>query len=263
MKKIHPCDLVLLYDKKDQKRYFYQIPPNIIPNFKYNTSNGFLLIEEIVDLGYDSIIKTSKGIEYAILKPTMYEYILYGLKRHTQIIYPKDSAYLAFRMGIRSGGNIVEIGTGSGSMTLVLSQYVGKEGKITTYEAREEFIILSKKNIFLYDKGLEERITFKNRDVIEMGIDEREVDNIFIDIREPQDVLGYCRESLVYGGSVGMVVATANQISVIIDALKEYGFENIEITELFIRNYKVVSQRLRPFDSMIGHTVYIAYAKKI
>ncbi len=263
MNSIKPGYLVLLYDTGDDKRYFYQIPPNIVPNFKYNTTNGFLYVKEIVEKGYGTCLTTSKGVLYAVLKPTMYEYILFGLKRHTQIIYPKDSAFIAFRMGIREGARIAEIGTGTGSMTLVLSQFAGKEGSIVTYEARPEFVQMSRKNILLYDRGLETRISFKNRDVIKDGIDEKELDNVFIDIREPQDVLGHVYGALKYGGTVGMVVATVNQLSNIIESLNHYGFRETEITELLIRNYKVVSERLRPNDAMVGHTAYIAVARKI
>lgn len=263
MKTIIPGDLVLLYDKRDDRRYFYQIPPNLVPNFKYNTTNGYLYVMEIVEKGYQSILTSSKGVEYAVLKPSMYEYILYGMKRHTQIIYPKDSAFIAFRMGIRQGARIAEIGTGSGSMTLVLSQFVGKSGHISTYEARPEFVELSRKNVLLFDRSLCERIVFKNRDVIAEGIDERELDNIFIDIREPQEVLPLVHSALAYGGSAGMVVATVNQLSMIIDAMNASGFREPEITELLIRDYKFVSERLRPKDSMVGHTAYIATAKKL
>lgn len=263
MKEIYSGDLVLLYDQLDNKRYFYQIPPNIVENFKYNTNNGYLMVKEIVDRGFFKSIKSSKGVDYAILKPSMYEYILYGLKRHTQIIYPKDSAFIAYRMGIDIGAKIIEIGTGSGSMTLMLSQFAGITGSIATYEIRPEFITLSRKNILLFNKDLENRISFNNRDVIAEGLDDQVADNIFIDIREPQEVLGHCKRALKYGGTVGMVVATVNQVSVLIDSLNGLGFAEVEISELFIRNYKVVSQRLRPRDSMVGHTVYILFAKNI
>jgi tRNA (adenine57-N1/adenine58-N1)-methyltransferase len=88
------------------------------------------------------------------------------------------------------------------------------------------------------------------------------VDAVFLDVPEPSHYLGVASAALRSGGYFGTLVPTTNQIVRILDRIGAYPFGLIEVEELMLRGYKVVPQRLRPLDRMIGHTGYLLFARK-
>src|SRR3990167_3131124 len=73
-----------------------------------------------------------------LLEPTVDDFIMKA-RRESGIIYPKDAAMILMKLGIRSGSRVIEIGTGSGALTLALASQVAPEGKIYSYDRREDF----------------------------------------------------------------------------------------------------------------------------
>ena len=76
---------------------------------------------------------TIAGKEFRMISASLPD-LLGCLKRGAQIILPKDSAQIVMGCGIGPGMNVLEVGTGSGALTLVLAHFVGASGKIVTYE---------------------------------------------------------------------------------------------------------------------------------
>ncbi len=52
-------------------------------------------------------------------------------------------------------------------------------------------------------------------------------------------------------------------MSDLIPELKKEHFGFIEISEILHRYYKAVARRLRPEDSMTGHTGYLVFARRL
>lgn len=201
-----------------------------------------------------------KGKRYYILSCDMHDFILDGLKRNTQIVYPKDAGYILMKMDIAPGKRIGEAGTGSGALAAVFSRAIGAEGRLYTYEHDIGLVnhaIQSLKigegctNIVLHHQALEE------------GVIERDLDAFFLDVREPWKALKTVYESLKPSGHLGVLVPTTNQISRMLQALNLYDIMVTEVTEIFLRSYKHVPGRLRPLDRMVAHTGYLVFARKL
>ena len=64
----------------------------------WHCSDGCLSHEEIAALDYGSIAITSGGAPVRLEEATLYDRLM-GLKRQTQIIYPKDIAHICMRLG--------------------------------------------------------------------------------------------------------------------------------------------------------------------
>ncbi len=62
-------------------------------------------------------------------------------------MYPKDIGFILTSMSVGPDQTILEAGTGSGSMTVALAYAVGANGRVITYEKREEFQNLARKNV--------------------------------------------------------------------------------------------------------------------
>jgi tRNA (adenine57-N1/adenine58-N1)-methyltransferase len=163
-------------------------------------------------------------------------------------------------MGIGPGQHVVEAGTGSGALTCALAFAVGKEGRVTTYEAREEMQQMAKKN--LARLGLEERVDFRLRD-IGTGFDMSGADALFLDLPNPFDYMQQVREALKPGGFFGSILPTFNQVSLLLTSLRRAKFAFIDTCEILLRYYKTEPDRLRPTDRMIAHTGFLTFARPV
>jgi len=227
---------------------------------KIQLQGGYINPEDILNSEEGSVLTASDGLKYHIFKPSIHDYIMYGIKRHTQIVYPKESGYIVLKLDIRSGKVIGEVGSGSGSLTLILSELVGKEGKIITFEINTDFMNNAKKNIERFSKL--QNITFVNDDFANSDYTVF-FDSFFMDLKEPWFYFEKANKALKSGGNFGLIVPTTNQITQCINELESNNFLVDEIIEISHRKYKINPNRLRPEDIMTGHTGYLVFAKKI
>jgi len=73
--------------------------------------------------------------EFLVLEPSLLDRIE-SIRRKAQIVLPKDAAAIVVNCDIRSGCTVVEGGTGSGALTIVLANFVRPPGMVIAYEAR-------------------------------------------------------------------------------------------------------------------------------
>ena len=71
------------------------------------------------------------------MEPSLHD-LMTHLKRVTQIIYPKDAAWLVHRLNLHAGSRVIEAGTGSGGLTTALAWAVAPQGSVYSYEARPD-----------------------------------------------------------------------------------------------------------------------------
>jgi len=96
-------------------------------------------------------------------KPTL---VTKNLEHFTQILYTPDISLIILMLDVKPGSVIVESGTGSCSLTLSLSNAVGKQGKVFSYEYNLERYENSLKFKKLH--GMD-NVKMTNRDVYNKG----------------------------------------------------------------------------------------------
>ena len=196
--------------------------------------------------------------EYDVFRPTIEDIIMYGVRRETQIVFPKDAFFICSKLDLKAGSRILEIGAGSGALTLLLSRMAGPDGHVVSLEKEERHYKNARKNL---DKFLQvPNVELLHMDVVEF--DGREFDAAFIDVREPWFYTDRVRDFLKGSAMLGMIVPTANQVSETLQALRQ-SFGDVEVMEILFRKYKTLAARLRPEDRMVGHTGYLMFARKI
>lgn len=247
--------LVMLYSLTDQKKFFIRTEKG--KNFSSHL--GTLPHEEILSHSFGEKTATHLGREFLLIRPSLYDIIM-NINRHTQIIYPKDIGYILLKLGVRNGDRIIEAGTGSGSLTIGLAYAAAPEGRIYTYERQEEFSRRAEKNLEM--AGIREYVEMKVRDVEQEGFDESQADAVFLDMKEPYGVLEHAFSALRPGGTLGLLLPTVNQISDTLKKMENMDFVETEVTEIFIRHYKINADRLRPNDIMVGHTGYLVFSRR-
>ena len=247
-------DLILLVTS-DGKRYLITLQPRN----KLHTHQGVYEHANLVELERGSVVKSQLGHEALILEPSLGDLIKH-IKRGTQIIYPKDAAYLVHKMNLRAGTRIVEAGTGSGALTIALAWAVAPTGRVYTYEARDENFKLARRN--LERVALLPYVTMRQRS-IRYGFEETNVDALFLDVREPWQFLDEVVTTVRPGGFFASLVPTVNQVSDLLSGLEQRDFSDVAVEELLLRRYKPVPERLRPEDDMTAHTGFLVFARSV
>jgi len=220
---------------------------------------GHIEIEElkVIPIGHAFTVQDRT---YYLFDCDIHDFLSIGLKRRTQIIYPKESGYIILKMDISSGKKVGEAGTGSGAMTLQFSRAVGREGEVYSYEKEKDFVKLAEKN--LRDGAEFENVTIHNQ-LLEDGIHESNLDGFFLDIKKPWEALDVVLNALKPGGHLCFFVPTTNQVSYILKGLKTHGCVLTEVEEILKRSYKLNPARFRPVDKMIAHTGYLIFSRKV
>jgi tRNA (adenine57-N1/adenine58-N1)-methyltransferase catalytic subunit len=255
MKAAQPGDMILLLGP-DGKRLLHKLTPGQ----QVHTHLGFFTHDAILGLPYGSLVPTQLGFAFVLLQPSTLDLVMH-VKRTSQIVYPKEIGYLLLKMNVIPGTRIVEAGTGSGGLTLALARAVQPTGKVYSYEERAEFQTNARKNVERV--GLGDCVEFKVRDIRE-GFDEREVDALFLDVREPWLFLAQAHAALTGGGFFGSLVPTTNQVSEILAEMERLGgWVEVEVSEILHRFYKANAERLRPADRMVAHTGYLVFARAV
>ncbi|MBI4928120.1 MAG: tRNA (adenine-N1)-methyltransferase [Anaerolineae bacterium] len=225
----------------------------------FQSHRGVIKHDEIIGKPWGSQIFSHNGSPFFILQPTLAD-ITANIKRNTQILYPKDIGFLAVMMGIGPGMTVVEAGTGSGAMSCAFAYLVGPEGRVISYEKREEMQEMALHN--LRQIGMEDRVTMKLRDIAE-GLDDEAADAFFLDVPNPWDYIGIVRKAMKPGAAFGCILPTANQVCDLLVALRDNQFAFIEVAETFLRWYKAHPTRFRPTDRMVGHTGFLIFARPV
>lgn len=229
------------------------------PKRDLQTHRGILRHGDLIGLTWGTTVSSHLDHEFLVLQPSLRDILLHT-KRQSQIIYPKDIGYILLRLSIGPGASVVECGTGSGALTSALAWAVGSEGRVYSYDRREDMLELAGRN--LERIGLRDRVELKKVD-IEHGFEEQGVNSLFLDLPKAHGYLLQARQALADGGYLGAILPTANQVSRFLSELEITQFALPEVCEIMLRFYKSNPQRLRPTDRMVAHTGYLVFTRAV
>jgi tRNA (adenine57-N1/adenine58-N1)-methyltransferase catalytic subunit len=226
---------------------------------QFHTHKGFVNLAELVEKPFGSEVKSSLGYSFWALKPTTHDLIMHSARK-TQIMYPKDIGLIILKLGLTSGMKVLEVGTGSGAMTVATAIAVKPGGHVHTYEARTEFAKIAEKN--MKRAAVLDFITIHYADA-RGGIEESDFDAAIIDVGDPWPIIPHVRASLKGGAAIMSFSPTVNQVEKTTEVLLQGGFLNVHTVESFIREIRADTGKTRPATMMIGHTGYMTFAQKI
>src|SRR5215468_2044982 len=185
-------DTVLLVSK-DRRQYVR----TLTPGGQLSTHHGNIPFANLVGLPYGSAVRTHLDTLFYLLIPQVADLIAHG-RHETAIIQPKDLGYIALRLGVRPGTRVVEAGTGSGALTVVLALLVGDGGHVYSYERKDALLEVATKN--LRRANVLDRVTFTVRDIA-VGFDAIAADALFLDLPNPWDYLAQAHTVLTGSGT--------------------------------------------------------------
>ncbi|MCL1986087.1 MAG: tRNA (adenine-N1)-methyltransferase [Betaproteobacteria bacterium] len=223
----------------------------------WHSTNGVLSMRDVVATDYGREVRTSQDLPIRLYKPGLYD-LVKGVKRQTQIIYPKDIAHICLRLGAGPGRRILEAGSGSGALTLALSWFCGPSGEVHSCESREEFHKLARLNLSW--AGIGDNVTLYLCDIAE-GFPIQGADALFLDVRTPWEYLSHVPQALRSGAQLGFLLPTVEQVSALLRGIERGPYDDVEVCELLLRRWKPLADRLRPDDRMIAHTGFLVFCR--
>ena len=256
MAKIKAGDFVLFFYDHSKKWLM-----KVSKKEQFHSHIGIIKHSDAIGKQFGSRLVTNKDKYVYALPPNIHDYIM-KMQHGTQIVYPKDLGYIAARTGLQSGQKVVEIGTGSGSLTTFLASIVNPKGHVYTFDVEPKFMKIAKKNI--EKAGMTEFVTMKKFDIKKAKRNPvTNVDLAIIDLGDPWTVIPQVRKMLKGGGTVMAICPTMNQLEKLAAAFVKNEFSDIESTEHILRHIDAREGKTRHSFRGVGHTTYLAFARKV
>jgi tRNA (adenine57-N1/adenine58-N1)-methyltransferase len=231
------------------------------PGKAFHTHRGALQHDEVIGLADGSVITATSGTAYLALRPLLSDYVL-SMPRGAQVIYPKDAAQIVAMGDVFPGAKVLEAGAGSGALTCSLLRAVGSSGEVHSYELRDDFAAIARKNVEAFFGGPHPAWHLHNGDVA--GNDISGFDRIILDMLTPWEALDMVEKSLIPGGVFIGYVATTPQLSELVEALRERGgWTEPRAWESLVRDWHADGLAVRPDHRMIAHTAFLVSARKL
>ena len=244
---------VLILDSK-KRRYL----ATLSDGGQFHSHSGVLEHNDIVGNQEGTVLKSTKGAYYSILRPTLEDFVL-EMPRGAQVIYPKDLAPICMIGDIGPGMRVFETGVGSGALSMTMLRY---GATITGYDIREDFANRATSNVrsFLGEEALE-RYSVEIRDSYE-GIDGSDYDRVVLDLPEPWNVVPHAEKVLRTGG---LLVAYTPSITQAVQVRKSMGNAWIEsrTIEVLHRSWHIEGMAVRPDHRMVAHTAFLTVSRFI
>ncbi len=196
---------------------------------------------------------------YLILRPSIRD-ILAAIERRAQIMIPKDSFLVPMYLDLGAGSKVLEGGVGSGALTIVLLKAVAPSGRVCSFETREEHATVAKKNIAV--TGLGSCWELRMEDVCTAELDSG-FDAAMLDIPNPWDAMRNVARAVRVGGYIGGYVPNANQLESLVNSMRDCGLDDVLAFETIQREMVVHKGGVRPSFDMLGHTGYLAFARRM
>ncbi|MFE3794333.1 tRNA (adenine-N1)-methyltransferase [Nocardia tengchongensis] len=228
---------------------------------EFHTHAGHINHDDLIGSDEGCVVNSAKNTPYLALRPLLTDYVL-SMPRGAAVIYPKDSAQIVHEGDMFPGAKVLEAGAGSGALTCSLLRAVGPEGKVISWEIREDHAEHAIKNVerFFGERPANWELTLG--DVAEYSGEQ--VDRVVLDMLKPWEALDAVAKAIIPGGVFLAYVATTTQLSEVVEGLRRQGcWTEPTAWESMVRPWHVVGLAVRPEHRMQGHTAFLVKARRL
>jgi tRNA (adenine57-N1/adenine58-N1)-methyltransferase len=247
---------VVLLDGRG-RRYLVRLEPG--GTFHYH--GGAVPHDLVIGSAEGTTVHSTTGAGLVCFRPRLADFVL-KMSRGAQVIYPKDLGPILVYTDVFPGARVLEAGTGSGALTLALCRAVGPEGRVVSYENREDFHEVARSNVEGFFGKVPAWLDLRRGDVREVAGRGETFQRILLDLPEPAAVLEEVTAVLLPGGILCGYLPTTGQVQQLVLELRGRGFTEIETFEVLLRTWHVAHRSVRPDHRMIAHTGFITVARK-
>ncbi|WP_243062938.1 tRNA (adenine-N1)-methyltransferase [Humibacter sp. RRB41] len=238
----------------------------LVPGQVFHTHKGPLEHDAIIGQPDGSVIANEAGVEHLALRPLLTDFVM-SMPRGAAIVYPKDAAQILAQADVFPGANVVEAGVGSGALSLWLLRAIGPEGRLASFERRDEFADIARGNVETFFGQVPDTWSITVGDLQEelpLAAPEGTVDRIVLDMLAPWECVDACATALKPGGVLLCYVATVTQLSRVAEAIRgTEQFTHPSSSETMVRGWHVEGLAVRPDHRMIAHTGFLITARRL
>ncbi len=238
----------------------------LVSGGRFGTHKGDLMHDDVIGKPEGSIVSNQNGVEYLALKPLLTDYVL-SMPRGAAIVYPKDAGQIVVEGDIYPGATVIEAGVGSGALSSYLIRAIGPEGRLISFEKRDEFAQIAKANVanqLGYQPKNWEVHLGELQEVLANHVKPASADRAVLDMLAPWDCIDAVAQALRPGGLVIVYVATVTQLSRTVEAIRDHGgFTSPSAWESMVRSWHVEGLAVRPDHRMIAHTGFLLTARRL
>ncbi len=253
MKQLEYGERVMLLDSK-KRRYLV----TLAEGGEFHSHAGFVTHTDIAGQAEGIVVRSTRGAEYTVLRPTLEDYVI-EMPRGAQVIYPKDLAPICMLADIGPGMRVFETGIGSGALSMTMLRW---GATIVGYEIREDFANRAVANVreFL-GTGVLDRYDVHIADSY-AGIDAAlgPFDRVVLDLPEPWQVIPHAEPLLLAGGVLVAYTPSIVQAARTREQLKGRWIDARTI-EVLHRGWHIDGQAVRPEHRMVAHTAFLTVAR--
>jgi tRNA (adenine57-N1/adenine58-N1)-methyltransferase len=247
---------VILLDRKDRE-YLARLDQRRAIGIR----GGKIAVNDIIGHDEGSVVRSTMNEPFLVFRPSLRQ-LIPNLPRNAQVIYPKDLGPILIWADLFPGARVVEAGVGAGALSMTLLRAIGDNGRLFSYEIREDFAELAQQNVARYF-GPAPNWRVKLGDVT-AEINETDIDRVILDLPEPWRVIEQAWKVLRPGGIMLCYLPTVLQVKSLVDALRDdKRFACIETMETLMRFWHLKGMSVRPQHRMVAHTGFLTSARRL
>ena len=233
---------------------------------EFHTNKGGISHDDLLGREEGFTVTSTGGAEYLVFRPLLTEFVV-SMPRGAAVVYPKDAAQVVAMADVFPGARVVEAGAGSGALTCFLLRAVGPTGWLSSYERREDFAEVARRNVAQFFGDAHPRWRLTVGDLVESlpaGEEPGSVDRVVLDMLAPWECVDVVADALAPGGIVIAYVATTTQLGRVVETLRAHGeFTEPQPWETLVREWHVEGLAVRPSHRMNGHTGFLVTARRM
>ncbi len=250
--------------RKGKKQYFEDLDKEVtivkekhfyIDDSSKDFSTPYGMLKK-ADLKKTGSIKSNQDKEFRIFDADFIDSYR-RIKRLPQIIPLKDIGFIIAKTGIGPDSVVLEGGTGSGALALMLARLCKK---VHSFDVEQEHIAVSKSNA--ENLGIK-NISFNKGSLYE-PVDVKNADVMCLDVPEPWKALDTASKSLKQGGFIVSYSPTIIQTADFVNAMSaREEFIHLKTVEVIEREWEVEKRKVRPKSKTTIHSGFISFGRRI
>ncbi len=238
----------------------------LAPGKQFHTSKGAIEHDALLGGPEGVVVTSTAGMTYLAVRPLLSDFVL-SMPRGATVVYPKDAAQVVGMADVYPGARVVEAGVGSGALTCTLLRAVGDSGVVSSYERREDFAEVARRNVETFFEGPHPAWRLTVGDAVDAaegapGV-EAATDRVVLDMLAPWEVVPTAERALVPGGVLCCYVATTTQLARTVETVRAAGFTEPLAAETLVRGWHVLDLAVRPDHRMVAHTGFLVTARRL
>src|SRR5215218_607315 len=185
---------------------------------QFHTTKGSVSHNDLISQPEGVVVSSTGGTQFLVMRPLLGEFTV-SMPRGAAVVYPKDAAQILMAADIFPGARVLEAGAGSGALTCSLLRAIGPGGRLTSYERREDFADLARRNVEGFFGVSPSNWELRVGDLVG-SLDGEPLDRVVLDMLAPWECVAALAEVLVPGGVLCAYVTTTTQLAQTVETLR-------------------------------------------